>query len=124
MSKLLLLFSTILVSLVFLLVPVNDVTMGFYFSDKTVSIEYYIFSIFEKVVLIIFAYIIANEATEYRQAIWIFFILMVVDLVDYLLTYSKVWFYSGSFPVSMNMVKVFVFGGVILHEKLWKKSYR
>ena len=119
MSKLLLLYSTILVSLVFLLVPDNDVTVGFPFSSMVVSVEYYIYSMFEKFVLIILAYIIANESTEYKEAIWIFFWLMVVDAVDYGLSYSGVWFTIGTFPISMNILKAVVFGGVILKEG-WK----
>lgn len=121
MSKLLLLYSTILVSLVFLLVPANDVTMGFLFSDMMVTVEYYIFSIFEKFVLIILAYIIANESTEYRNAVWIFFWLMVADLVDYLLTYSDIWFSIDELPVSMNILKSLIFGVAILHAYIWEK---
>lgn len=120
MSKLYLLFSTILVSLVFLLVPDNEVTVGFPFSSMVVSVEYYIYSMFEKFVLIILAYIIANESTEHNQAIWIFFWLMVADTVDYILTYNGIWLPIDKFPVSMNIIKATVFGIVILLE-LWKK---
>lgn len=120
MSKLLLLYSTILVSLVFLLVPDNDVTMGFPLSKMEVSIEYYIYSMFEKFVLIILAYIIANESTEYKQAIWVFFWLMVADAVDYGLSYSAVWFTIGNFPVSMNILKAVIFGAIIIREG-WMK---
>src|SRR5688572_11926979 len=104
MSKLFLLYSTILVSLVFLLVPDNDIIIGFPFSRMEVSVEYYIYSVFEKCVLIILAYIIANESTEYQNSIWVFFWLMVADLIDYQLSYSAVWFSIGSFPISMNVV--------------------
>lgn len=120
MSKLLLLYSTILVSLVFLLVPDNDVTVGFLFSDMVVSVEYYIYSMFEKFVLIILAYIIANESIEHRKAIWIFFWLMVADAIDYGLYYSEIWFSIDSFPISMNILKSVVFGGVIIKEG-WSK---
>lgn len=123
MSKLLLLYSTILVSLVFLLVPVNDVMVGFLFSDMKVTVEYYVFSIFEKFVLIILAYIIANESTEYRNAIWIFFWLMVADLVDYLLTYSGIWFSIGELPISMNILRSLIFGVAILQSYLWEKRH-
>lgn len=123
MSKLLLLYSTILVSLVFLLVPDNDVTMSYPFSDMVVSVEYYIYSVFEKGVMIILAYIIAHEATEYQEALSIFFWLMVLDLLDLILSYNSVWFRVGNFPVSMNIVKAFVFGGVIINEG-WKKLFK
>jgi len=123
MSKLLLLYSTILVSLVFLLVPDNDLTMIYPFSDMVVSVEYWIYSVFEKAVMIILAYIIMNEATEYQYALSIFFWLMVLDLLDLILSYNSVWFSIGKFPISMNVVKAIVFGVVIINEG-WKKLFR
>lgn len=104
------------VGLLFMLVPQNDIVMSFPFSTMTVSLEYYIYSIAEKCVLLIFAYIIANEATKYEHTIWVFFWLLCADLVDYLLTYSGIWFYSGGIPVSMNVVKCVIFGLLILNE--------
>lgn len=120
MSKLILLYLTFIVAVLFVLVPSNNIVVKFPLSDMTVSLEYYIYSIFERSILIVLCYIIASEATEYRSAIWIFFCLVVVDLVDFLLCYNSVWFYLGIVPVSMNIVKSFVFGGVILNEA-WKK---
>lgn len=114
MSKLLLLYSTIVVSLLFLLVPNNDVLVGYPFSDMVVSLDYYIYSIFEKFVLIVLAFVVANEATEHRDALNIFLWLMIADAVDYLLSYSSIWFHIGAFPVSMNVLKSVIFGGVIL----------
>lgn len=115
MSKLLLLYSTIVVSLVFLLVPNNDITVGYPFSDMTVSVEYYIYSIFEKFVMIILAYIIWKEASEYEQALSIFFWLTVADLFDLILTYNSVWFRIGDLPISMNVMKSLIFGLTILN---------
>lgn len=104
-----------LVGLLFMLVPQNDIVMRFPFSTMTVSLEYYIYSIAEKFVLLIFAYIIASEAIKYQQVIWVFFWLLCADLVDYLLTYSGVWFHSWGVPVSMNVVKCVIFGLYILY---------
>lgn len=123
MSKLFLLYATFLVTLLFLVVPDNDVTIGYPFSDMRVSLEFYIYSLAEKLGILIFIYIIAKESTAYREAIWIFLWLSVLDLVDFLLNYSEVWFYLDGFPVSMNVVKCVIFGIVILNE-IWKKSYR
>lgn len=123
MSKLVLLYSTIVVSLVYLLIPSNDITIGFLLSERTVSVEYYIYSIFEKFVMIILAYIIANEAQEYRKAIWIFFWLMVADTFDYAIFYNEVWFYFQRVPISMNVFKSVIFGLVIIRE-LWNRQVK
>lgn len=120
MSKLLLLYLTFVVTLLFLLVPENDVAVGFPLSSMKVSLEYYIYAIFERSVLIILTYIIANESTEYRGAIWVFFWLCVADFLEYLLTYSSVWFYIDGFPVSMNVLKCVIFGGTILY--VWSRA--
>lgn len=119
MSKLLLLFLTLVFSLIFLL-PESGVKADFFlFADIKLSLENHIYLISERGVLIIFSYIIFNEAAEYKNALFIFFLLMVGDLVDYCLTYNGVWFRINEFPVSMNIVKAFLFGGVILNEG-WK----
>lgn len=124
MSKLLLLYLTLVVGLVFLLMPSTSSPHDYFpFYDIELYPKTYVYFILEKSILILLASIIANEATEHRQAIWIFVFLLVADLIDYVFTYNTVWFYQGIFPVSMNTVKVVIFGIVLLNE-IWKKSYR
>ena len=120
MSKLILLYLTFIVSLLFLLVPNNDITVGYLFSDMRVSLEYYIYSIFEKLVLICLAYVVASEATEYRGELQIFLWLLIADLVDLLLSYNSIWFHIGPLPVSMNILKCVLFGLTILNA--WIKN--
>lgn len=115
MSKLILLYLTFVVSLLFLLVPNNDITVGYLFSDMRVSLEYYIYSIFEKFVMIILAYVIWKESDNYLPELAMFFWLMVIDLVDLILSYNSVWFRIGEFPISMNIVKCIIFGLTILN---------
>lgn len=115
MSKLILLYLTFVVSLLFMLVPNNDVTMGYPFSEMVVSLEYYIYSIFEKLVMIVLAYVVASEATEYRGELKIFLWLLIADLADLLLSYNSIWFHVGAFPVSMNVIKCVLFGLTILN---------
>lgn len=111
MSKLILLYLTIVISLLFMLIPDNDKELGFFFIHTgTVSLEYYVYAIFEFVILLILMGIIANEALEYKFELWIFFALIFIDMVDWVLTYNSIWFNLGSFPVSMNTTKCIVFG--------------
>jgi hypothetical protein len=122
MNKLLLLFLTIILGLTYVILPdwdgsfmTPDPFPFFDFKIGGIAYQTYIYMICEYLVSLIFVGIIANEATEYRRAIQIFFLLVVVDLVDFLCNYNAVWFHLGSFPVSMNILKCGIFGLVILN---------
>lgn len=121
MGKLLLLYLTFLVSFLYIFLPQTVKPYDYFlFSDMSLHFGTYIYFICEKFILILLAYVVASEAVEYRNAIWIFFGLLCADLFDFLLCYSEVWFYLDGIPVSMNVVKALVFGVVILRE-LWKR---
>lgn len=116
MSKLLLLYCVLVFGLLFLVVPeYTRMISPFLFSDFQLSLATHIYFICEKLTMIILAYIIANESEKYREAIWIFFWLMVADLVDYTFAYNGVYGYLNGFPVSMNVIKCLVFGLTILY---------
>lgn len=120
MGKLWLLYSIFLMSIVFIAVPMKTEMIDFFpLSDFEIYPVNYVYYIFEKLTVIILAYIIAAEAKQYIEALRMFFLLAVVDFADYLLTYSSVWFHVGSFPISFNIIKIGVFGLVILNE-IWK----
>lgn len=121
MGKLILLYTTILTGIVFLLVPDTIKPINYFpFFGVEMYFKTYIYFIFEKLIAIALAYIIASSEHQFKQETQIFFWLMVADLADYLLTYSWIWFRIGTFPVSMNIVKSIVFGFVIL--RAWIKS--
>lgn len=121
MSKLVLLYLTFVLGLVFLLVPMKREMMDFFpFSDFEIYPVNHVYYICEKLIVIILAYIIATEATEYRKPLFIFLVLCIADLADYLLSYSAVWFRIGEFPVSMNIMKCILFGLTILNA--WTRT--
>jgi hypothetical protein len=113
MDKLRLLFLTLVLGLVFYIVPNTQPRDFFPFYDIVMGLKTYVYLALEKFILIVMGYIIASESTKYREALWVFFWLLVIDLIDYFLTYNTAWFKVDWFPVSMNMVKVFVFGFVV-----------
>jgi len=116
MSKLLLLYLTLLVGLFFLIAPEPVHTYDYFpFSDMRLYPATYIYFICERLVLIVLSGIIANEATEYKPELKVFFFLMCADLVDFLLCYNNIWFHVGSFPMSMNVAKSIIFGLTILN---------
>lgn len=119
MTKLILLFVTLLTGITFLMFPNSPTAESYFpFSDMQLYLKTHVYYIFEKLIMIVLAYIIASESKEYKQAVWVFFGLMVCDLIDYLLTYSSIWFNLGPIPVSMNTTKVFIFGLTIFYEWL------
>lgn len=125
MSKLILLFISLILGLVFVMLPDWDGSFMTpdpfpYFDFKIGGISYqtYAYMIAEYLVSLIFVGIIASDATKYRLSIWVFFWLVVADLIDYLLFYNAIWFYWGPVPVSMNTTKVFIFGLTIFYEWL------
>lgn len=121
MSKLLLLFITLILGLVYLITPNSDKDFDFFFfSDVRLYLDTYLYFVFEKLTTIILIWIIAAESRDFRKPLQIFFWLAVADFVDFLLTYNSIWFTAWRFPISMNIVKVVIFGLVIINE--WNKS--
>ena len=120
MNKLLLLFVTLIIGLLFLVIPTTEPKDFFIFSDMKLSFQMHLYFICEKIILIILAWIIAAEDRHYRNALKIFFWLLVADLLDYCLSYNAIWFNIGWLPVSMNIVKIFIFGSIIAKE--WIKD--
>lgn len=138
MSKLLLLLTIILTGIVFLVIPfdpipLKEITVNgvvyiqkdnpnlisfFPFSSVKLYPKTYIYFIFEKLIVIVLAYMIAADERQFKFETKVFFWLMVADLFDYLLSYGAVWISIGV-PVSMNIVKTLIFGLVIL--RAWIK---
>ena len=120
MSKVLLIFLTFVLGLTYLIAPTTDSMDWFLFSDMKLTLKTHVYFICEKVIVIILAWIIAAESRAYRGVLQVFFWLVVVDLLDYLLSYGSIWFYLWGFPVSMNILKVVIFGIVI--AKAWIRT--
>jgi hypothetical protein len=128
MAKLILLFAALILGLVFNVLPDWDGTFMtpdpfYFFNFKYGGISYqtYIYMIAEYFIAGIFTWIIAAEETEYRWACQVFFWLVVFDFLDFILSYNSIWFHIGGLPVSMNVLKCFIFGLVILKE--WIKDH-
>lgn len=121
MIKLILLYTTFVFGLLFMVIPRTDNPIDlFLFSDMKLYPSTYVYFICERVTLIILAYILTAEERQYKQQVKVFFFLMCADLVDFMLSYNSPWTHIGVVPVSMNTISALVFGLVILHA--WKKS--
>lgn len=121
MSKLILLYLTLLVSILFILLPNTGITQKwFLFSEVKLTFKTHLYFICEHFVLIVMAHIIKSEYSDNKFELSIFFYLMIIDLVDYLLNYNEIWFRVGEVPVSFNTTACLIFGLTILNK--WIKS--
>ena len=120
MSKVVLLGLTILFSAVFLVIPDNNeapLYALFWLNTKAeITLQTWVYFLFEHATVLCLAYIVASEARQYKLSCKTFFWLQLADTLDYLLTYNTVWFHLGLMPISMNVVKVLIFGFVVFHE--------
>lgn len=119
MIKLILLYCILLTGMVFLIIPETGTHQYFLYSEVKMSLKTYVYFIFEKLILIVLAYLIASEEKTYRYEVQIFFFIMVFDFLDFMLTYNSIWFRVG-FPMSMNILKMVVFGVITL--RAWMRS--
>lgn len=116
--KYVLLYITLILGLMYVMIPRTEPVDFFLFSDMKLSLATHVYFIGEKLVLIILAYILyCEDKSEFIKA---FLVLMVADLVDYLLTYNSIWF-TFVIPISMNVCKVIIFSLLIL--KQWIGNY-
>lgn len=120
MTKLLLLFTTLALGVTFLFIPVTEPREFFPFSDVKLTMDTWFYFLFEKVIVLILAVVILNESVEHRAALWVFFFIQAVDLLDYLLFYGEPW--TPKIP-SWNILKVALFGLSIVMELPKVKRY-
>ena len=122
MSKAILLAMVMLFGAVFLVIPANNnpPTYALFPLNRgaTISVQAYVYFIFEHFQLMALCYIIASEAITYRLTCRAFFLLQVADFFDYMATYNTIWFNLGLLPISMNLVGVAIFMFVVLYERI------
>lgn len=120
MKNLILILITLLFSILFLFYSPVQKTVEFPFSDQTLTVETYLYFLFEHLTVLILAIVIFSMATQYQYAYKIFVIIQVIDTVDYVLTYGEPW---NFLPVSWNVIKVFIFSSIVAYE-IWKHYRR
>jgi hypothetical protein len=118
MTRPLLLLSSLIFSVLFLLFP-DDKTVGYPFSDMVVTQEFYAYYLFEHLVLVVLALVIWELEPKYKALSLLFVIIQVVDTVDYILFYGDRWF---NLVVTWNQIKVVIFGLAIVAQ--WINSKR
>lgn len=86
----------------------------FPFNPTELTTETYIYFLFEYLKVIGLVTILYIENTRYRWLLGLF----IADLAIYLLNYSSTLCYISGFPIGMDIIKLVIFGGVIIREAL------
>ena len=113
MIGLLILWATLAFSTLFLLFSTDGQYSYFPFSDMVLNPQNYVYFLFEHINQILVP-IGVYLGRKYVFALLVFVGLHFIDTVDYLVTYSTPWF---TIPLTMNTIKVGIFGLTILYEK-------
>lgn len=116
MRRLALLFSTLIISVIYLLVPDTEPIDFFPFSDMKTTLEWYVFYLCEHLILIVFALFIYMESDKYKIALFVFLLIQIADTIDFCLTYGFVWFHLDKYPVGFNLIKIVIFMIAIAYE--------
>jgi hypothetical protein len=124
MSKLVLLWLTLLVGIFFLALPYSEELHDYFpLSDQLLTLQTHTWFICNRLIFVVFAWIILQESSIYRNALWVFFGIQVLKLVDYLVCYNEVWVYVWpNVPFSSNTLSILVFSLFIAYEAIWRKQ--
>lgn len=121
MSKLILLWLTMAVGMIFLALPYStDVFDFFPASDQLLTTQTYVWFLCQRLVMIVLAFIIYNESDLYRLALLTYLLIQVLKFLDYLICYNEVWVRIWNVPFSSNTLGILVFGLAIAYEFIWK----
>lgn len=116
MIRLFLLFSTLVISVIYLTVPDTEPIDFFPYSEMKTTLEWYVFYFCEHLILIVFALFIYQESDKYRTALLVFLLIQIADLIDFCLTYGFVWFTISGYPIGFNLIKIVIFMLAIAYE--------
>lgn len=112
MRNLILMLSTLVFSVLFLFYrPQGEI--GFPFSDTVITIQTWLYFLFEHLILVILAIVIFDLSEKYKLAAFTFIVIQLIDTVDYCLTYGEPWFNS---VVTWNTLKIGLFMTAIVYE--------
>jgi len=118
---------TLVLSALFSIVKTDDRTEYSFFcndinrlciSEVELTINTFVYFLFEHLILVIFSIYILLESTKFRMALKVFMWIQIVDVFDYLIAYGQTWFYLSGYPMSWNILKVSVFTLAIAQEVL------
>ena len=116
--KIAFIFSVMILGVVFLIVPNGEPYDFFPYAQMKVTGEWYVYYILQHLIFIFFALFLVMETDDYPKSTFVFFLLQIGELIDFLLTYNTTWFEVRGWPVTFNVLKVFVFLLAVSYEFL------
>jgi hypothetical protein len=82
----------------------------FPYSDHKITLENYVYYIFEHLFLMLILFMWFCECSDYsKDYVRAFLILQSVDFIDYLLSYNAEYFTLYNYPVSYNTIMIFTY---------------
>ena len=124
--RLILLWLTLLVSILFLVLPYSEERFDWFpASDQKLSLAMHVWFICDKLVMVTFASLILNLSDKYKLALSVFLGVQVLKLGDYLICYNELWgeiqLCGRIVPVTANTVGAIAFTLAMIYE--FVKSY-
>lgn len=109
----------LLLGMVFTIVPdaIRLEEMGYPLSPMRVTMQTWCYFLFEGIIKVFFSWMIYAESVKYRFPLFVFLMIQILDVFDYILTYNSVWFHAGPVPVSMNTCGIVIFAMAIIRER-------
>lgn len=112
-------FSVVILSQTFFLyLPINNGLIDWFpFSDTECTRQEYFYYLSEHLSFLCLFYFIYRWHCQYIKELEIILLILVVDFIDYLLTYNSVWVYLGKIPISWNTLQILLMGYAFLKSK-------
>lgn len=112
-------FSSLVLSVLFRFwLPTATKTVGFPFSEEAISIQSWVYFTMEHIISVgIAACLLIHDNTP-RWLLWLFFIILCIDLIHY-------WLFYRDPGIGFNLAKVTAFGLPLLYlelRRLWTLS--
>jgi hypothetical protein len=91
----------------------------FIFADVNIRFDTFAYHLNEHVAWILLSYVLYVEVDKFRTGFKIFYLMTMVDMMDFILCYNNSWFHVGAIPVSFNTLSFLFFGTYLIFES-WK----
>ena len=111
-------FSTLVMSVLFRLFPDEIRPIGFPFSDVKLPGQSWVYFTMEHIIAIAIASCLLINDNTPRWLLWLFFIILCVDLIHY-------WLFYRDPGIGFNLAKVLAFGiplGYVEIKNVWTRS--
>jgi hypothetical protein len=103
----LLILSALVLREAWLLIPESTATFDAYpFHDMRVTRQTYFYFAFQYGAMLIFIFVFVHLVNDYKEFFHIWFVLQLIELIDYFLTYNTAWFKVGDISVGITLIKL------------------